>query len=108
MQFIIRNNAANHEFMKFKIYMDARRIILFHRLSADDLKLDQYLKDTYKLDIKTICLQLLQGCKMYKDLSNSIIILFPREEDDKLAALITYGNGELNGSNILKDAFCRD
>ena len=108
MQFTITNNAANYDFMKFRIYMDARRIILFRRLNATDKILEQYLIDNYKLDLRTICLQLIQRCKIYKDLSHTIVVLFPNKKDDELASLITYGNGEIKGSNILKDAFCRD
>ena len=42
-----------------------------------------------------------------RDYDNNVVVLFPNKNDDKLAALITYGNLELKGSNILKNAFFR-
>jgi hypothetical protein len=37
----------------------------------------------------------------------NIIIKFKDKDDDKLARLITYGDGKVNGSNILRDIFGR-
>ena len=60
------------------------------------------------MNLKAACVKLLTGCKVTRDYDNNVIVLFPNKDDDALASLITYGNLELRGSNILKDAFFRD
>jgi len=107
MQFIIKNTFANKNWFSWRILKDARTVILFHKLKASEQKLNEYLKANYNLDLKLACIHLIQHCKIYKDLDQNIIILFPVKKDDKLASLITYGNNEVNGSDILKQAFFR-
>ncbi len=45
--------------------------------------------------------------RISNDKDQKIIVLFNTRELDKLAALITYGNGLIPGSTILKTAFNR-
>ena len=107
MQFTIRNNAANYNYMKARIILDAKLIIINHKLTANEFKLNNYLLNNFKVDLKAASLYLLKHCKLYKSLDNSITVLFLNKKADTLAALITYGNNEIPGSNILTDAFCR-
>ena len=108
MQFIIRNIQANLSSYRAKILRNARIIILFHKQTAGETKLNNYLLDNYKLDLKNACLHLLANCKIYRNYNKEMIILFPKKADDELAALITYGTAQIKGSNLLKDAFFRD
>ena len=107
MQFTIRNKAANWAFMKLEVIMNAKTIIIDHNITHREYRLNQYLMNTYGVDLKATCLHLLNSCKMYRNKANELTILFPKKEDDKLAALITYGNGSIPGSNLLKEAFFR-
>jgi hypothetical protein len=47
------------------------------------------------------------NCKIQKNKSNELIITFPSKKIDNLAALITYGDGKIQGCSILKEAFGR-
>ena len=48
---------------------------------------------------------LLSNCKIQQDKDSNIIVLFNTKKMDKLATLITYGNLEIKGSKLLKEAF---
>jgi hypothetical protein len=108
MQFVIKNIQANLQSFKYKLLRQAHLIIIAHRLSPGEIKLNQYLEKNYKLNLKNACLYLLAKSKIYRDMNNNIIVLFPNKDDDKLASLITYGNLELRGSKLLKLALFRD
>ena len=88
--------------------MDAKKVILAHKLTPGEIKLNNYLNREIGMPLKAACIYLLSKCKVYKDLRDSVIVLFPVKTDDILASFITYGNGEVKGSNILKEAFFRD
>ena len=107
MQFTIRNGLANTAYMRMRILLDARQVIFDHKITPGEQNLNRYLIEHYDADLRVAFIYLLSKCKFYKDLSNTITILFPEKEDDKLAALITYGNGLIKGSNLLKYAFFR-
>ena len=91
--------------MQNRIIFDAKTVILRHKTTPGEYRLNNYLIEQYGLDLKAACLYLVTKAKFYKDLSNSLTILFPEEKDDKLA---TYGNQTIKGSNLLKYAFFRD
>jgi hypothetical protein len=42
-----------------------------------------------------------------KNQSNEVIITFPSKRINNIAALITYGDGKIQGCSILKEAFGR-
>ena len=88
--------------------MDAKKVIIAHKLTPGEIKLNNYLNRELGMPLKAVCVYLLSKCKFYKDLDNSITVLFPVKSDDTLAAFITYGNGEIKGCNLLKEAFFRD
>ena len=108
MQFVIKNIQANLQTFKYQLIRNAHLIIISHRITPGEIKLNQHLKENYKLDLKSACIYLLSKSKIYRDLDNNIIVLFPDKNDDKLASLITYGNNEMKGSKLLKLALFRD
>ena len=108
MQFVIKNIQANLQAFKYQLIRNAYLIIISHRLTPGEIKLNKHLKENYKLDLKSACIYLLSKSKIYRDLDNNIIVLFPDKNDDKLASLITYGNNEMKGSKLLKLALFRD
>ena len=108
MVFTIRSNAAGWFWTTWQIIYDAKTVIIRHRITPGEQKLNKYLIDSYGLDLKAACLYLLANGKVQKNKDKDIIFLFPKKSDDRLAALITYGNGELKGCNLLKDALFRD
>lgn len=105
MFFLIENKLANRPFMKVKVLTDAKSIILNHNIRVDEVKLNEFLKKEFNLNLISACMYLLSNCKIQQDKDSNIIVLFNTKKMDKLATLITYGNLEIKGSKLLKEAF---
>ena len=105
MFFTIKSKIADEPFIKAKVLLDAKTIILNHTLKVSEVKLNELLKKEYNLTLISACMYLLSHCKIQQDKDDNIIALFENKNLDKLATLITYGNIEVHGSKILKEAF---
>lgn len=84
--------------------LNAYFLIKNYPLQASDLALDQFLQQQYKTTLKNMCIKLLLSLTFYKDTEGDLILLFKDPKYDKLASLITYGNGAIPGSRILQIA----
>ena len=84
--------------------LNAYYIIQSYPMHASDLLLDKYLQQQYDMSLKNLCIRLLLKLKFYKDDEGNLVLLFKDPRDDKLASLITYGNGAIPGSKILQIA----
>lgn len=84
--------------------MSAYYIINNYPLRASDKILNDYLQMTYKASLKKICIKLLLNISFLKDTDGNFVLLFKDTALDKLAQLITYGNGAIPGSKILQIA----
>jgi hypothetical protein len=51
MMFVKYNGAANNDFMKLKVKLDAKTVILLHSITLGEEKLNRYLIDTEGLDL---------------------------------------------------------
>lgn len=107
MIFSITNEVANWEFTTTRVFNSARAKILFYNFNTTDKLLDKYLRQNLKIDLRSACIYLLTNCKMYKNKDNTITVKFISKKADLLAALITYGNRQVKGSEILSIAFGR-
>jgi hypothetical protein len=58
----------------------------------------------YNTSLKNLCVELLLNLTMTKDQEGNLILLFKDPKFDRLAQLVTYGNGALPGSKILQHA----
>lgn len=99
-------NGMSIEVAKYKVLRIARQSIVFYNLSPGELQLDNYLRQKYNIGLKQACYKLIQESKRVAT-QDSIIIKFKDEDSDKLARIITYGNGIIKGSLILKNLFNR-
>ena len=68
MQFVIKNIQANLQAFKYQLIRNAHLIIISHRLTPGETKLNQYLRENYKLDLKSACIYLITKRKINKDL----------------------------------------
>ena len=61
---------------------------------------------SFQLNIKkeNQCIKLILNLTFYEDDAENIIFMFKDPKYDKIASLITYGNGAIPGSKILKTA----
>lgn len=82
----------------------ARRYVLLSRLNSAEQVIDQYLKKEIGEPLQWVCLRLIDGCSVQKA-GDEYTIRFPNKEQEKLAMIITHGNGKFHGSKILLRAF---
>jgi hypothetical protein len=103
MFFIIKNNKyLSTNQLKTDSLLNAYFIIKNYPLKATELALDNYLQQQYKSNLKNLCIKLLLNLSFYNNESGDLILLFKDPQLDRLAQLITYGNGAIHGSKILQ------
>lgn len=81
----------------------ARRIIMQYAMRSAEERLSKLLFEKYGAGLKIACLRVLNGC-VWTNNGGEISVTIADKELDKLARLITYGNGVVAGSQILTDA----
>ena len=103
MFFTINNNRyLSENQLRTDTLLNAYFIIKNYSIHATELVLDNYIKQQYKTSLKDLCIKLLLSLTFYKDTEGNFLLLFKNPEYDKLAQLITYGNGAIPGSRILQ------
>lgn len=105
MFFTLSNNKyLSPRQFKTSTLMSAYYIIDKYPLKASDKILNDYLQINYKVSLKSLCIKLLLNISFLKDDEGNFVLLFKDPAMDKLAQLITYGNGAIPGSRILQTA----
>ena len=105
MFFTIKNKKyLSLEQLKANTILDAYFVIKNYPLKASDLILERFIQQQYGVSLKNICVELLLNLTHYKDETGNLILMFKDPKQDKIAQLITYGNGALPGSKILQIA----
>jgi hypothetical protein len=79
-------------------------VIRNYPMHASDKILDKYIQQQYGTSLKNMCIKLLLDFTFYKDDEGNLILMFKNQKYDTIASLITYGNGAILGSQILKIA----
>lgn len=98
-------NLANYTTMYRAMIKPRFKLNALHRLRAfpkntTEKLLDQYLKDNYHVTLHHACYLIILGCDI-EELEDTLTITIKDKDLDKLARLITFGNGRLSGSRIL-------
>jgi hypothetical protein len=105
MFFKIKNKRyLSTEQLRTNTMLDAYFLIQNYSLHASDLALDQFIQQQYKTTLKNMCIKLLLSITFYEDNDGNLVLLFKDPKYDKLASLITYGNGVIPGSKLLQIA----
>jgi hypothetical protein len=105
MFFKIKNQRyLSTEQLRTDTLLNAYFLIQNYPLHASDLVLSQFIQQQYKTSLKNMCIKLLLSLTFYKDAEGNLILLFKDPTYDKIASLITYGNGAIPGSKILQIA----
>lgn len=106
MFFTVKGNSYTPaNIIKLKIHRIARRNIALYKLTPAEVQLDRYCRKNYGRTLKQICIKLLLNAQITQESPTSYFIIFTDKQLDTLANLITYGNLEIRGSNILKTMF---
>ena len=108
MFFTIKSATANKQHARAWVLYGAKVSIDFYKITPAHKKLNNLLWERYGLNIKAASTLVLTNSKIQRNNSGEFIITFPSKKIDELASLITYGDGQVQGCSILKDAFLRD
>ena len=105
MLFKIKNTRyQSTETLRTNTMLNAYFIIKNYPMHASDLILDQYIQQQYDMSLKNMCIKLLLSFTFHKDSDGNLVLLLKDPKYDKIARLITYGNGAIRGSKILQIA----
>ena len=107
MVFRIESSIINKNQYNFWILHGARLTIATYKLTPAQKQLNDYIWKKFGLNLKAACALVIANCKIQKNKANEAIITFPSKKIDQLAAVITYGDGKIQGCSILKEAFGR-
>lgn len=102
---IKKSRFGSSDLAKIKIIADARFRVLSYPMRHTEQALDIYLKQNYKQSLKQLSLKIALSCSVLDDFGDEFTVVFNDKIIDKLANLITYGNSEIKGSDIIKFAF---
>ena len=105
MFFTIQNkHYLTPEQLRTDTLMAAYFIIEGYPLKASEQMLDNFIQKQYKMSLKNMCITLLLNLTFYRNKEGNLILMFKDKKYDTIASLITYGNGIIRGSNILRAA----
>lgn len=105
MIFIIPNKRyMSTEQLRTDTLLTAYFLVKNYPMHASDIILDRFIQQQYKTSLKDMCIKLLLSLSFCKDDEDNLVLLFKDPRYDKIARLITYGNGAIPGSKILKVA----
>lgn len=107
MVFRVTSPIINKQRYSFWIIRGANIVIATYKIKPAQKQLNDYIWKEYGLTLKAAAALVVTNCRMQKNQSNEIIVTFPSKKIDNLAALITYGDGKIQGCSILTDAFSR-
>ena len=102
MFFTIKTKYTSPEHLRTSTLLDAYFIIKNYPLHASEILLDRYIQQKYKVSLKDMCINLLLKLNFSSDAEGNLILVFKERKYDDIASLITYGNGAIPGSNILR------
>jgi hypothetical protein len=105
MFFTIKNKPyLSDKQLKTDTLLNAYFLIENYSLHASELLLDNYIKQQYDTTLKDMCINLLLSLTFHRDDRGNLVLLFKDPKHDRVAQLITYGNGVIPGSRILQIA----
>ena len=107
MVFRIASPVINQSRYNFWVLQGARLAIATYQIKPTQKQLNDYLWKEFGLNLRAACMLVIANCRMQQNKNNELIITFPSKRIDNLAAMITYGDGKIQGCDILKEAFGR-
>jgi hypothetical protein len=105
MLFVIKNTRrTSTEQLRTNTLLTAYFIIQKYTLATSDILMDNFIQQQYGMSLKNMCIKLLLNLTFHKNDSGDLMLVFNNKTYDTIASMITYGNGIIPGSKILKIA----
>lgn len=107
MFFRVSSPVVDKQRYNFWILRGANLAIALYRITPAHKQLNDYLWKEFGVNIKAASAMVIANSRIQKNKNNELIITFPSKKIDRLASIITYGNGKIPGCSILQEAFGR-
>lgn len=92
------------EQLRTNTLIKAYRIVQRYPMHAADKLMDSFIQQQHNTTLKNMCIKLLLNFTFYENDSGDLVLVFKDPSYDKIARLITYGNGAIPGSKIIQTA----
>lgn len=103
MTFIVEySNENTKAITELNLFTWAKIKLAKAKFGATEILLDRYCKKAYKQDLRTLCWLIIWNTKFISNNDGRLIGKIKNRQLDEIARLITYGNGRIQGSPILK------
>jgi hypothetical protein len=103
MFFRVKSTSPEADLAIYRAKKQARLKLTLYPIGVTETLLSRFLQENYNLTLKSACLAILQNAHYNLNIEQDLIITIPDPELNALAKLITYGNGRLMGSHILRE-----
>lgn len=108
MFFKISSSIINKQRYNFWVIRGAYFTAATYRFTPAQKALNDYIWNNFGVNLRSASLMVIANSRIQKNNDNEVIITFPSKRIDKLASIITYGTGKIQGCPVLKEAFMRD
>lgn len=102
MFFTIRSTSPEADLAIYRAKKQAMHALILYNLDVTDLLLNRYFQEKHKISLKQVCFKIIQNMRFSLNFQGEIIATIPDETLNTFARIITYGNGRLLGSRILR------
>jgi hypothetical protein len=102
MFFRVKSTSPKADLAIYRTKRQARLNLTLYPMGVTETLLSRFLQENYNITLKSACLAILQNARYNLNIDQDLIITIPDPELNAIAKLITYGNGKLLGSHILK------
>jgi hypothetical protein len=103
MFFRVHSTSPKADLAIYRTKRQARLRLTLFRKGVTETLLSRFLQENYNMTLQSACLAILQNARYNLNIEQDLIITIPDPELNHIAKLITYGNGRLAGSQILRD-----
>ena len=103
MFFRVQSTSPKADLAIYRAKKQARLRLASYRIGPTEILLSRFLQENYNITLKAACQSILQNARYNLNIEQELIITIPDPELNAIAKLITYGNGKITGSKILRD-----
>lgn len=103
MFFRVKSTSPEADLAIYRMKKHAKLRLMLYQMGPAELLISRFLQENYNLTLKSACLQILQDARYNLNIEQDLIITIPDPELNNIAKLITYGNGKIAGSKILRE-----
>lgn len=103
MFFKVKSSSPDSDLAIYRARRQARLKLTLYHFGPTEMLISRHLQEKYGRSLKAACIQILQNAQFHINFRQEIIVTIPDPELNQIAKLITYGDGTIAGSRILKN-----